>query len=146
MRVDKSGLTARGRKAPSVPMRRLHKANRLNGRNMLDYGCGRGFDADHYGMDKHDLHHFNRGDLCNNDYDVITCNYVVNTIESSYQKIALLDHIKALLTPNGIAYITIRRDVKAEGYTSKGTYQQNTVLGLPVLWENKQYCTYILTK
>ena len=144
--MNKAHLTAIARKAPSVPMRRLEKANRLHGRNMLDYGCGRGYDADHYGMDKHDPYYYDRGDLCSEDYDVITCNYVLNVIESETARQIVINDIKDLLMSGGIAYITVRRDIKTEGYTKRNTYQTNIHLNLPILWENKQYCTYILTK
>ena len=143
--MNKAHLTAISRKAPSVPMRRLHKANRLQGRNMLDYGCGRGYDADTYGMDKHDPHYYDRGDLCIGDYDVITCNYVLNVIDCPKARQAVLDDIRVLLMKGGIAYITVRRDIKTEGYTKRNTYQENITLNLPILWENKQYCTYILS-
>jgi 2-polyprenyl-3-methyl-5-hydroxy-6-metoxy-1,4-benzoquinol methylase len=127
-------------------MRRLFKAHRLNGKAMLDYGCGRGIDADTYGLDKFDPHYYNDTNAWKvGKYDVITCNYVLNVIDSQAERDAVLANIKILLKKGGIAYITVRRDIKSEGYTSRGTYQENIQLNLPILWENSTYCTYMLT-
>lgn len=142
---DKSKLTARARNSPSVPMRRLNKALRLSGSNMLDYGSGKGFDAKHYGMAAYDPYHNPDENLMKvGIYDVITCNYVLNVIPTPAARQAVLDNIRILLKKGGIAYVTIRRDVKTEGYTKRGTYQENVRLDLPVLWENSNYCTYLL--
>jgi hypothetical protein len=57
----------------------------------------------------------------------------------------VVEKIKSYLAPNGIAYIAVRRDVKKEGVTSKGTQQWNVVLNLPVVVEKKnQFCIYEL--
>lgn len=143
--MNKAHLTAISRSKPSAPMARLAKADRLNGRNMLDFGCGKGYDADYFGMDKYDPYYFNR-DLCTGDYDVITCNYVLNVIANQADRDLVIAEIYRLLQENGIAYITVRRDVKTAGYTSKGTYQESIQLNLPILWENSSFCTYMLIK
>jgi hypothetical protein len=96
-------------------------------------------------MAKHDPHYFNRGDLCMEDYDVITCNYVLNVVPDPLERQRILDNIRILLMKGGVAYITVRRDVKTTGYTKKGTYQENVELNLPILWENSSYCTYVLS-
>ena len=144
--MNKSHLTAIARNRPSVPMKRLAKANRLEGLKMLDYGCGRGFDADYYNMDKYDPYHHRNDEIFKiGQYDVITCNYVLNVIESAYEREKTIDNLRLLLKKGGLAYITVRRDIKTEGYTKKGTYQENIQLNLPILWENSQFCTYILS-
>ncbi len=135
-----SHKTAITRKNPSVPMRHLDKKNLLLG-DLLDYGCGKGFDADHFNMDKYDPHY--APETPNKTYDTITCNYVFNVVEP-HEEAALLHKIYTFLKPEGCAYITVRRDIKTEGYTSKKTYQRNVELSLPVLRETSTYCTYIL--
>jgi len=122
-------------------MRKLEEAGLLKGK-MLDFGCGKGIDADTYGMDKYDLH-YNRVTLVDGIYDTITCNYVLNVIESNKERLAIQLAFDCLLKKGGIAYITVRRDIKTEGYTKRGTYQENIVLDLPILWETAGCCTYI---
>ncbi len=144
--MSKAHLTAISRKSPSVPMRNLDKKGLLIG-NMLDYGCGRGFDANHFNMDGYDPHY--SPDEPTGLYDTITCNYVLNVVHED-QGQEILSKINNLLKDEGKAYITVRRDIEKnlgkEGYTSKGTFQRNVVLPLPVFKETSAYCTYILTK
>jgi len=149
--------TAITRKTISVPMRNLHNTGKLV-HPYLDYGCGKGFDAIEFGMDRFDPH-FTDGrvvttngrawaiEQCQSYYETITCNYVLNVIESEAERRRVLKEINSMLMDGGIAYITVRRDIKKEGYTSKGTYQENIVLDLPILKETKNgYCTYIMRK
>jgi len=48
--MNKAHLTAISRKLPSKPMQILHQKGLLKGA-LLDYGCGKGFDAKHYSME-----------------------------------------------------------------------------------------------
>jgi hypothetical protein len=130
--------TAIRRKAPSVPMRWLHCNNKLQGR-ALDYGCGRGYDADHYKLDKYDPHYYCMEPT--GEYDTVVCNYVLNVVHKDEQ-IDIMHKIKNLLTQDGKAYLTVRRDIKEDGYTSKGTYQETVRLNLPVVRETSTYCIY----
>jgi len=133
--------TAITRNKPSVPMRYLARKNLLTG-NKLDFGSGKGFDANYFAMDKFDT--FYSPAYPQKRYDTITCNYVLNVCFTKEIK-AILNTIKSLLNQSGIAYITVRRDIIKPGFTSKGTYQKNVILDLPVLKETNSYCTYILT-
>ena len=144
--MTKSHLTAISRKTPSAPISRLDASNRLEGIKLLDYGCGKGTDADYYNMDKYDPHYFNDIDLQENTYDLITCTYVLNVIDCEDERQQVINDIEDLLKDGGKAFITVRRDVKSTGYTSRGTYQENIQLKLPILWENGQYCTYVIEK
>lgn len=138
--MDNSHKTAIARTRPSVPMRWLHSAGLLVGR-MLDYGCGRGFDAEAFGMDRFDPHYYpNR---IQGEYDTITCNYVLNVVDDQDAE-RILSRIKRLLAIDGVAYVTIRRDIKTEGYTSRGTYQVNRRINYPVLRETASYAIYVV--
>jgi SAM-dependent methyltransferase len=147
--------TARARKTISAPMKYLSE-NGLLGGVMLDYGCGKGFDADHFGMYKFDPYYTDgeivRGDgvIMGSDYatfDLITCNYVINVLEGDIAKRNVIENIYSMLRPGGKAYIAVRRDVTKPGVTKTGTYQENAVLDLPVLVEVKnKYCIYVLSK
>ena len=141
MKNSKSHNTAIARKKPSVPMRHLAKIGFLENGRKLDYGCGRGFDADFFHMDRYDPHYSPAKPT--KKYDIITCNYVLNVV-SEFDGANILQEIKGLLKAEGTAYITVRRDIKKEGYTSKGTYQRNVVLDLPILKETKAYCIYMV--
>lgn len=135
-----SHKTAIRRTKISSPMQHLIKEGLLFG-TMLDYGCGRGFDAEQLKMDKYDPYFFI--EYPTRRYDVITCNYVLNVLEHDVEIDVVLKKIRTLLNDNGIAYITVRRDVKKDGYTQHGTYQRNVVLELPVLVESKgKYAIY----
>jgi SAM-dependent methyltransferase len=147
--------TAKARKTISAPMKYLSEQGLLVGIK-LDYGCGKGFDADHFGMYKYDPF-YTGGKIKSHEglevardaihFDVITSNYVFNVIEDPTIRQYALDVITGLLKPGGKAYITVRRDVVNAGITKTGTYQENVVLDLPVLVEVKgKYCIYVQSK
>jgi len=144
--INKSHLTAMSRKKPSSPMVVLNKKGLLKDK-MLDFGCGKGFDADYFKMDKYDPYHFSSFNILLNkisqDYDVITCNYVLNVVNKTQEK-TIIDQIKNLLKTGGTAYLAVRRDIIKEGFTKKSTYQRNVILDLPILKETKGFCIYIL--
>ena len=72
--------------------------------------------------------------------------YVANTLEDSEMK-GFFEAILNFLADDGIAYIAIRRDIKKEGKTSRGTYQINRKLNLPVLVEIKnKFIIYVTNK
>lgn len=153
MQENKSHLTAITRKTASLPMKWLSSQDLLVP-FMLDYGCGKGFDAEAFDMMKYDPHYtegkimYKDRVIINQKFKTITCNYVLNVIESQDEREAVLEHIRHLLHVDGKAYISIRRDPHVvEGYTSKGTYQSAVELDLPVVHEAKgKYIIYLLEK
>lgn len=135
-------------------MQWLHRRGKIKC-HALDYGSGRGDDADRLSMDKFDPHYTkglivepNGQTVFHKYYDVITCNYVLNVIPSVSDRLNVLADIQSmLLDDSSRAYIAIRRDIKKEGYTSNGTYQENVTLNLPVVVERKnQFIIYALSK
>ena len=80
--------------------------------SVLDYGCGRGQDADRQGWDKYDPSWF--PEIPTQRYDVILCTYVLNVIEDEKDRRCVLDTIKAMLNwdKGSVAYVTVRRDMK----------------------------------
>jgi ATP adenylyltransferase len=135
---DLSFKTAKTRKVPSKPIQLLAERGLLKGRK-LDYGCGKGTDAQEYGMTAYDPH-FNPVEPTG-DFDTITCIYVLNTIHP-LEGDRVLAKIKALLKVGGFAYIAVRRDVATEGYTRSGTFQRNVKLPLPIIYEDGRCCVY----
>jgi len=102
----------------------LANQDKLKGR-VLDYGCGRGKDADTYGMEKYDPYFFPA--LPDGKFNTILCSYVLNVVSKQDEK-RVIRKVLSLLEPGGCAYFTVRRDVKEDGITSKGTYQRDVVL------------------
>lgn len=147
---NNSELTAITRNKLSSPSRYLFENGLLVGR-ILDYGCGKGFDVKYlsdrgYEIFGYDTYYFK--DRPTGKYDTILCNYVLNVLEAEYETF-IIEDIKNLLSEQGIAYITVRRDLKKEGYRKKGkgtTYQRNVILNSEVLKENSNYCIYKLKK
>lgn len=134
--------TAITRTKVNAPLRFLEENGLINGRT-LDYGCGKGFSADRLNMDKFDPFYYD--DEITGRYDVITCNYVLNVLERTEQMIVLRELALHLKT-NGVAYITVRRDIKVDGYTKRGTYQCNVELDLPIVFKQSGFCIYELKK
>jgi hypothetical protein len=128
---DRSADTAIRRKKLSAPMAWLVESGNIRPwddgylrLDMLDYGCGHGFDADELDMDGYDPNH-RPWNVPAGSYDVVTCNYVLNVLDTNE---AILDTIKAVqrcLSGAGVAYVTVRADDQnLNGYTSRGTYQR----------------------
>jgi hypothetical protein len=135
--------TAISRTKPAKPMTILSDKGLLKGKK-LDYGCGKGLDAETFKMEKFDPHYF--PDKPKSLFDTITCQYVLNVVEKE-KEAAILKDIQKLLKKEGKAYITVRRDIQKEGLTSKKTFQRNVVLDLPVISEKKNgFCIYELSK
>ena len=77
----------------------------------------------------------------NKQFDTIICNYVLNVLESEEQAEVLMS-VSELLKPNGIAYFTVRRDLKSEGFRThfvhkQPTYQCNVVLPYKSIFSNE---------
>jgi SAM-dependent methyltransferase len=145
METNKSHLTAITRKSLSLPMKYLTNNGLLFGR-VLDYGSGRGFDADFLQIERFDPYYFPHEP--NGLYNTITCNYVLNVVDTKVQQL-IISKIYNLLKPNGIAYFTVRRDNFKEGFTKKGTYQRLVKLDKPfeLLFQKKsQFTIYKLQR
>jgi len=140
--VANSYKTAIGRTQTSAPARLLISRGLVLpfSPKVLDYGCGRGLDAAVYGWDRYDPHYYPDARVFS-DYQTILCSYVLNTLRKREEG-KILARIQSLLAPDGVAYITVRRNLKKDGFTSKGTYQRTVRLNLPIVEENSDYCIY----
>jgi SAM-dependent methyltransferase len=151
---NNSHKTAIARRAPSAPAKWIcgegiwshSTAIRRHWRStLLDFGCGRSVDAEHYAsvgrfddVRRYDPYH-TVGLIVDldgfapfedlGDYDVVTCTYVLNVIEDDDERDSVLDSIRALLKPGGTAYIAVRADVKAAHTTQRGTWQAPIRIG-----------------
>jgi hypothetical protein len=135
--------TAISRKALSVPMRVFQKKGLLQGR-MLDFGCGRGYDATTLGMEKFDPNGFPF--LPKGEFDTVTCIYVMNVIPATATRWKLERTIIGLLNPGGRGLLAIRDDVPEGGHvTSTGTWQGLVVptkKWKPIVHRKKLYRLY----
>jgi ATP adenylyltransferase len=131
--MNNSHKTAIKRNSISAPARFLRQQKLLTGR-VLDYGCGHGKDCEELNIEGYDPYW--RPQMPEGKFDTILCTFVVNVMSVSEQE-QVLNNIKALLSTNGKVYITVRRDLIAEGLTSKHTYQRNVTLDLPVIYCKK---------
>jgi hypothetical protein len=144
----KSYKTAISRSNPSAPLRYLEKMGLIKGR-VLDYGCGRGADGRYLtsksiSTDSYDPH-WSPISLEGRQYDVILCTYVLNVLEKKDER-SIIKKIRQRLAPNGKAYISVRRDIKTDGPTSRG-FQRTVCLPYPIIKEKKSnYCIYELSQ
>ena len=130
-REDHSDRTAITRRALSSPARWL-KAEGLVKSPCLDYGCGKGGDADRLGCVCYDPAHRrsseNRAAL-EGRYRTILVHYVLNTVPSASVRDKILADVKNLLLPGGTAYVAVRTDGRSlRGVTKRGTWQGKIAL------------------
>lgn len=92
---------------------------------VLDYGCGFGFDATHFGWDKYDPYYFQNKP--SGLYDTIICNHVANILTRSSREKMLLA-IQDLLTPAGKAYVSVSRKIPKRGKLAIRKRIQNYVV------------------
>ena len=136
-------LTAKERTTISFPTRWLKQNNLLKG-EVLDFGCGFGFDTDELQKEGFDIvgyDNYYRPEYPAKRFDTIICNYVLNVLEPNEQAEVLME-ISELLKPTGIAYFTVRRDLKYEGFRTHyvhklPTYQCDVELPYKSLFLNE---------
>jgi hypothetical protein len=95
----------------------------IRSESILDYGCGRGDDADRFGWDKYDPHYFPKKPY-DKEYDIIVCQYVLNVIEDENERKKVIRDVLNFLHSEGTAFFIVRDDlISLGGCTSKGTWQ-----------------------
>ena len=142
MTENRSHLTAIARTATSKPMRYLSAGGKLLGR-VLDFGCGRGHDADAFGLERFDPHYFPNMPV--GTFNTITCNYVLNVVPSPIERLDIVELVNSLRAPGGIAYFSVRNDKSnLNGWTSRGTWQGYIELDLPIEKSDSNFIMYRL--
>lgn len=130
------------RKAVSLPIRE-HLIDFLSDptKRVLDYGCGKGYDADRLGMFKYDPHFFD--DTPAGKFDHVYCGYVLNVIDKRDGQQVIKD-IQSLLKPRGTAYVVVRRDQKDDNPNQRQVFLDGKgVIGYAV---NRKYTIYSIWK
>lgn len=131
------------RTAASKTAKFLDERNLLQGR-ILDYGCGFGFDADHYGWEGYDPHYRPKKPV--GLFDTIICNGVANMLTRKSRQILFQD-LADLLTENGKAYIAVSRNIPKVGKAALRKRIQNyVVLTLPSIYHDDDVEIYQLRK
>lgn len=134
--------TAITRGKPSSPTYWLYENGYLAPHG-LDYGCGKGFDAEYLGWDRYDPFYAPiRPTIL---YYQIICQYVLNVVSEYWQRKILKD-IRSILGLMGQAFITVRRDLPREGRPGRDCFQRYVELNLPILHKTSWYCIYLLEK
>jgi len=129
------------RETVSKTARFLEEHRLLRGRT-LDYGCGFGFDADHFGWEAFDPHY--RQKLPEGRFDTIVCNHVANMLTRDSRQ-ELFGAIQALLAFQGKAYVSVSRKIPRTGKIAVRKRIQNyVVLTLPSLFRNDELEIYRL--
>lgn len=135
--------TAVKRDKPSQAAEVLVERGLTRGR-VLDFGCGFGFDADHFGWDSYDP--FYRPQEPEGTYDTIVCTLVLNAL-SRNNRAKALEKIRGLLAIEGVAYLGVARNVPVTGKMGVHHSLQNyVVLTLPVVFEDATLAIYALRK
>ena len=142
--MNKSWLTAIGRKTLPAPTNYLLSSGLLKGR-VLDYGCGRCKKINtqngiHYNYDPHYEPEGKQGQM-----NVILCNYVLNVVNFK-TRLDILQDLFHLLDNNGIAYLTVRRDITSDYNTKLGTFQYVVKLPFETFHKTKTYEMYKISK
>jgi diadenosine tetraphosphate (Ap4A) HIT family hydrolase len=136
-------LTAIERTSISFPTRFLKEKKLLIG-EILDFGCGFGFDTDELEKSGYNIvgyDNYYRPEYPQKKFDTILCNYVLNVLEPNEQAEVLMS-VSELLKPTGKAYFAVRRDLKNEGFRThyvhkQPTYQSNVILPYKSLFLNE---------
>ena len=129
------------RETVSKTARFLEAHGLLRGR-VLDYGCGFGLDANHFGWEAFDPHY--RQKLPDGVFDTIVCNHVANMLTRDSRQ-GLFRAILALLAPEGKAYVSVSRKVpKAGKIALRKRIQNYVVLTLPSLFRDDELEIYRL--
>ena len=113
----------------------------VNGR-VLDFGCGFGFDADHFGWDAFDPYY--RQTTLEGEYDTIVCNHVLNMLTRTSRE-QTTRKIRDLLAPDGAAFLIVPRNIPVIGKIALRKRIQNyVILTLPSIYSDKKLEIYRL--
>lgn len=110
---------------------------------MLDYGCGRGDDSSNlpFTCYKYDPYYF--PGKFRRQFSVITCIDVLNVLWRD-QAEEVIENVFSWLAPGGVAYFAVRRDVKKQGFSKRGTFQCEVLSDMEIVTQNSHFCIYRL--
>lgn len=124
--IKRGGISAPLKWIESFEGSSLANAGQTRGIRILDYGCGRGEDAEYLGADKYDPYWY--PEEPSGVYDIIFCTYVLNVVDRDEQS-RILQRLQELVNPQGcVIYVTVRRDVPILEPLIRDGYSQYYVL------------------
>ncbi len=127
----------------SFAARWLVDNHRIQGR-VLDYGCGHGFDADHFGWCGYDPYY--RQQSPGGTFDTVVCNHVLNMLTRRARTEAI-DKIQNLLADDGVAWLAVPRNIPKTGKLGTRKRIQNyVVLDLLSCFSDAMLEIYRMTK
>jgi len=146
-RVDRTKVLIGGaikRKNPSKAATVFEQLHILSD-DTLDYGCGYGFDADHYKWAKYDPYYFDNYPSAQ--FKNIVCINVLNVVSSKIRT-EIIGNIQELLKPDGTAYLVCPRNIPVCGkYSNFERRPQNyVVLTLNTTYKDQNMEIYELKK
>ena len=145
-RIDKQKRALGGaikRTAPSRAAVLIYELGLASGRT-LDFGCGYGADAKHFGWEAYDPYY--GPSLPQGNFDTVVCLSVVNALTSN-NRAMVITTIQQLLTEKGNAYLSVPRDLPKTGKLGMHHSLQNyVVLTLPCVYCDDKFEIYHLTK
>ena len=110
----------------------------------LDFGCGYGVDAKHFGWEAYDP--FYGPPLPGGRFDTIVCLSVINAL-SRNNRAKVIVEIQRLLTEKGNAYLSVPRNLPKTGKLGMHHSLQNyVVLTLPSIYRDRNVAIYKLQK
>jgi len=122
--------TAMARRGESPLARFLYTNGFLTARSILDYGAGRGRDYAYYiekGIEAYAYDPwkpFGFGELIVQEYDVITCLFVLNVLSTKIERIEVLTKIKKLMHKASVLYLAVRSDTEIEKFAQAKAWPQ----------------------
>ena len=145
-RIDRSKRalgTAVKRDKPSQAAQVLVQRGLIKGR-VLDYGCGFGFDADHFAWESYDPYYRPREPV--GPFETIVCTLVLNAL-SRNNRTKVIERIRELLAPEGAAYFGVARNIPVTGKLGVHHSLQNyVVLTLPSVFADEKLEIYEFRK
>jgi hypothetical protein len=138
--------TAISRKGPSAPCKYLVKNNLIEFPLVLDYGCGKGDDWQFLEDNGYTAFCYDPNYSPNKlpfgvkpePFNTVLCTYVLNVLPKNQEK-KLLSKLCEL---GKSVFVTVRADVKVDGFTKSGTYQRNVELDYPLVHKTSFYRIY----
>lgn len=141
----KSHLTAMSRSTASAPLKELLTRGLVRG-DILDYGCGRGYDSRYLRAIGHTVFQYDPyyapGNVPLDAFDTAICLYVLNVIPERRDRLEVVGRVLASLRSGGTAYFAARTitDIESsvkdswvrygDGYiTPRQTFQAGLTMG-----------------
>lgn len=111
---------------------------------VLDYGCGFGFDADHFGWEAFDPYY--RQTLPAGEFDTIICNHVAKMLTRESRTL-LYEKLRQCVAPTGMVYLSVSRKIPKIGKAGiRQRIQNYVVLTLPSIYVDTELEIYSMNK